>query len=168
MPPKAVEVVKHVKSVKVAKLAEPAPAPVQVKHVTKQAVGAAVALVAAAVAAKGGAGNSQRAHVHGGKSAFSRAVDSIGLPHVAVAEEKEENEGGSPGREMELASGAFSVLTAHGIVDKPFKPSASEEVASLVYESSKSSSLHERRARSVHGVDNKALPLIERSLILNW
>jgi len=107
----------------------------------------------------------------GGKSAFSRAVDSIGLPHVAVAEEKEMNEGGSAGREMELASGAYAVLTSHGIDDrKVFKPSVSEEVASLVYESSKSSSLHQHpvAAPDVHNADDRSLPLIERSLILNW
>jgi len=107
----------------------------------------------------------------GGKSAFSRAVDSIGLPHVAVAEEKEMNEGGSAGREMELASGAYAVLTSHGIDhSKVFKPSISEEVASLVYESSKSNSLHQHpvAAPDVHNADDRSLPLIERSLILNW
>ena len=55
------------------------------------------------------------------KRAFSRAVDAIGLPTRAMAEVQEPNEGGSPGREMELASSAAAVETPHGIVDKPYR-----------------------------------------------
>ena len=55
------------------------------------------------------------------KRAFSQAVDAIGLPTRAMAEEQEPDEGGSPGREMELASSAAAVETPHGIVDKPYR-----------------------------------------------
>lgn len=111
-------------------------------------------------------------------SSFSRAVDTIGLAKTPVAEDAEVDEGGSVGREMELASSASAVLTPRGIVaqDKPYRPSASEEIASLVYESSKNSARSatrvERQQRGAHldatATQDSALPFIERRSIWNW
>ncbi len=111
-------------------------------------------------------------------SSFSRAVDAIGVAKTPVAEDAEVDEGGSAGREMELASSASAVLTPRGIVaqDKPYRPSTSEEIASLVYESSKSSARTakrvERQQRGAHldatATQDSALPFIERRSIWNW
>jgi hypothetical protein len=111
-------------------------------------------------------------------SSFSRAVDAIGVAKTPVAEDAEVDEGGSVGREMELASSASAVLTPRGIVaqDKPYRPSASEEIASLVYESSKNSARTatrvERQQRGAHldatATQDSALPFIERRSIWNW
>lgn len=98
-------------------------------------------------------------------ASFSRAVDAIGMPKIAVAEDKEADEGGSPGREMELASSATAVMTSHGIVDKPYSPSTSEEVAAMVYSAS-SQALHAKGAASAASTEK--LPYIERSFIMNW
>jgi hypothetical protein len=106
-------------------------------------------------------------------SSFSRAVDTIGLAKTPVAEDAEVDEGGSAGREMELASSASAVLTPRGIVaqDKPYTPSTSEEIASLVYESSKSSA-RKRQQRGANldatATQDSALPFIERRSIWNW
>ena len=106
-------------------------------------------------------------------SSFSRAVDTIGLAKTPVAEDAEVDEGGSAGREMELASSASAVLTPRGIVaqDKPYTPSTSEEIASLVYESSKSSARkRQQRGASLDATatQDSALPFIERRSIWNW
>jgi len=180
-----------------ATAAPPAP---HVAHVTKEGVGAAAAVVAQARQAKAAAGKRPRgpeppastgpdmaprsAHLaSNGKEAaasrraFSRAVDSIGMPPRALAEEHAADEGGSPGREMELASSAVAFESPHGIVDKPYRPSASEEVASLVFEADgrrhqphtaalKAASHASSRASNYDAT--RSLPWIERSQILNW
>jgi hypothetical protein len=61
------------------------------------------------------------------------------------------------------ASSATAVETAHAIVQRPFRPSADERVAALVYTSAASPA----KANGAHGATNK-LPLLERSLFLNW
>jgi hypothetical protein len=124
-----------------------APAASHVMHVTKEGVDADAdaAVVAKVLEGKGAAAGKRRLRAeplapaapaapprslhlasHGkeeaaSRRAFSRAVDSIGMPSRALAEDQAGDEGGSPGREMELASSAVAVETPHGIVDKPYR-----------------------------------------------
>jgi hypothetical protein len=61
------------------------------------------------------------------------------------------------------ASSATAVETAHAIVQRSFRPSADERVAALVY----SASPPDAKANAAHAATGK-LPLLERSLFLNW
>jgi hypothetical protein len=73
---------------------------------------------------------------------------------------------------LRAASSATAVETVHGIVDKqdrPFHPSADQRVAALVY----SASARRSEAKVVNDkpgakVVNDKLPLLERSLLINW
>ena len=83
----------------------------------------------------------------------------MGLPVVAEAEQ--EGEGGSPAREMELASGAVAIDTPQGIVDAPYAPSTSTRVAALAFSAAQDQ-------HTPPQVSPDALPLIERSSVFNW
>ena len=121
-----------------------------------------------AATAAGRAAVGSRGRVQGrreeGQDQFARAVhaldqESMGLPVVAEAEQ--EGEGGSPAREMELASGAVAIDTPQGIVDAPYAPSTSTRVAALAFSAAQDQ-------HTPPQVSPDALPLIERSSVLNW